>query len=240
MAYEPPLPPSPERPQVPNVPMGPPAPAGPAFQQRSTSGLAIASLVTGILGFFVVTLVASVICGILALGRIKRTGQAGRGLAIAGLAISAAWVVLIAAGITIGALSGIDRDAQGRITESGSLSIFDVREGDCVNGLAQADADGEAQTIPAVPCAMAHEAEAIGMIRLPGETWPGLTTVEAQAERGCEARLEAALAGAEDAPDARAFFFNPTEMSWNTLDDRTIVCLALFEQPRTGSLRDGP
>ena len=41
--------------------------------------------------------VAGIVLGILALGQIRRTGQRGRGLAIAGLALSALWLVLIGA-----------------------------------------------------------------------------------------------------------------------------------------------
>ena len=41
--------------------------------------------------------VAGIVLGILALGQIRRTGQRGRGLAIAGVAFSALWLVLIGA-----------------------------------------------------------------------------------------------------------------------------------------------
>ena len=55
-----------------------PAPAG------QTNGLAIASLVLSILGC---TALVGAILGHVALGQIKRTGQGGRGLAVAGVAI---------------------------------------------------------------------------------------------------------------------------------------------------------
>ena len=70
----------------------PPAPAvsGYGYQQASgTNGLAIASLV---LSFF--CSLAGLICGIIALNQIKRTGQGGRGLAIAGIVISALSIVI--------------------------------------------------------------------------------------------------------------------------------------------------
>ena len=60
-----------------------------ASQPARTSGLAIASLVLGLLGLFSAGLAGlpAVICGHLSLGRIKRSGGAlaGRGMAIAGL-----------------------------------------------------------------------------------------------------------------------------------------------------------
>ena len=75
--------------------MPPPAPgSAPYVTQPSTNGLAIASLV---LAFFCG--IAGLICGIIALSQIsKNPQQKGRGLAIAGVTISA---ILIVAGITL-------------------------------------------------------------------------------------------------------------------------------------------
>ena len=60
-----------------------------------TSGLAIASLVTGILGFSIIALGL----GFAALNRISRTGESGRGLAIAGIVLggvaTAFWMMMV-------------------------------------------------------------------------------------------------------------------------------------------------
>ncbi|HET9564511.1 MAG TPA: DUF4190 domain-containing protein, partial [Mycobacterium sp.] len=58
--------------------------------QRPVSGSAIATLVMGIV-------LPAVICGIVALGQIRGGSYSGRGMVIAGLLISAAWVFLVAA-----------------------------------------------------------------------------------------------------------------------------------------------
>lgn len=58
-----------------------PVPPGP----RPTDGMAIASLVTGILGMALIPL----ILGILSLNKIKKTGAGGRGMAIAGVVLGA-------------------------------------------------------------------------------------------------------------------------------------------------------
>jgi hypothetical protein len=63
-------------------------------QQTGTSGLAIASLVTGICGFFCVTPLVSIGLGIAALVSIGRTGRPGKGMAIAGLILSVLWIGL--------------------------------------------------------------------------------------------------------------------------------------------------
>jgi len=84
------------------LPLPPPAGGG-------TNGLAIASLIMGILGvlgllacFGGVVGIPAVICGHMALGRIKRSGQGGRGLAIVGLVLG----YLAIAGLIIGLLVG--------------------------------------------------------------------------------------------------------------------------------------
>lgn len=75
---------------------GAPNPYGATYpQSRGTNGLAIASLITSIVGgcFYGVGSIVGIILGIVALGQIKQSGQEGRGLAIAGIAIGGAYVV---------------------------------------------------------------------------------------------------------------------------------------------------
>jgi hypothetical protein len=69
-------------------------PYGPA---QATSGLAIASLVLGIAGFLTITAVAGIVLGIVALTQLRSRYQRGRGLAIAGITVSAVWLVLMLA-----------------------------------------------------------------------------------------------------------------------------------------------
>ena len=79
----------------------------PGFTETKTSGLAIASLVCGVLSFFTIgmTAIPAVICGHLALGSIRRSGglRTGGGLAVAGLAcgyFGFIFLIALMAGIT--------------------------------------------------------------------------------------------------------------------------------------------
>jgi hypothetical protein len=76
---------------------------GPAKAGR-VNGYAIASFVLGLAGFMLVTLVLSVIFGIVALAGIRKTAERGKGLAIAGLAVSGVWLLFFVI-IVIGAAS---------------------------------------------------------------------------------------------------------------------------------------
>jgi hypothetical protein len=103
-SYPPPpagnYPPPPPGPGYPPPPLGgyPPAAAG-------TNSMAIASLVCSLLGWLCgIGPILGIVFGILALGKIKETGEGGRGLAIAGIAIGG---VLVAFGIVFGILGAI-------------------------------------------------------------------------------------------------------------------------------------
>ena len=90
------------------APTPPPPPPGAGTETQppappaggGTNGLAIASLVLGILALLClgpITGIPGVICGHMALGQIRRSGQGGRGLAIAGLVIGyigIAWFII--------------------------------------------------------------------------------------------------------------------------------------------------
>jgi len=71
-----------------------------------TNGLAIASLVTGVLSFSIV----AVILGHVAISQINRTREEGRGLAIAGLVLGyvgiVGWIVFWAGFLALIAVSG--------------------------------------------------------------------------------------------------------------------------------------
>ncbi|WP_052424207.1 DUF4190 domain-containing protein [Nonomuraea candida] len=71
-------------------------PYGPHAQSRPTNGMAVASLVLGIIGLVScgVTSILGVIFGHVALNRIKRTGEEGSGMAMAGLVTSYIAVVI--------------------------------------------------------------------------------------------------------------------------------------------------
>ena len=105
-------PPQPGYPAAPPAPGYPAAPPAPTYQapygqppmmvaQQGTNGMAIAALITGILG---INLLAWIFGGV-ALSQIKRTGQNGRGMAIAGIVLGLVWVALVVILVAAGALT---------------------------------------------------------------------------------------------------------------------------------------
>jgi hypothetical protein len=96
-----PVPPTgPSAPGYSAPPAGPPAygQAESAYGQPATgktNTLAIVSLVASLVGFATgIGFIAGIICGHISLGQIKKTGEQGRGLALAGLIIGYIGIVL--------------------------------------------------------------------------------------------------------------------------------------------------
>ena len=104
-------------PQVPSYPQAPPYRQAPQYQQTppysqappypywqhvsypTTNGFAIAALACSF--FIIFGAILGIIFGCVALSQIRRQGQRGRGMAIAGIVIGSCWIVLIvAAGIS--------------------------------------------------------------------------------------------------------------------------------------------
>lgn len=105
----------PNFPEQPGVPAAPaysaPQSAAPAYGQTAygqapagkTNTLAIVSLVASIAGVVIwgIGFIVGVICGHISLGQIKKTGEQGRGMAVAGLIIGYIGIALSIIGIII-------------------------------------------------------------------------------------------------------------------------------------------
>jgi len=78
-----------------------PVPPAYYYVSRPTNGLAIASMILGVLVLDGVGSVLALIFGIVALRQIRRRGEGGRGMAIAGVVLGSVGVVLVVAAIIV-------------------------------------------------------------------------------------------------------------------------------------------
>ncbi|MEW9532518.1 DUF4190 domain-containing protein [Microbispora sp. NPDC049125] len=188
-------------------------------QPPRTNGLAIASLIFGIIG----GIPLSVIFGIVALVQIRRRGDRGRGLAVAGLVLSSLWILFVAAVVVIAILTSPQRDATGTITDGGSMLSTQIRAGDCVNGIA----DGVVVTaVKGVPCAQPHDAEVILQFDLPVSAWPGREAAGDTAADQCDRRLGRLLADSPMLDRLQSFvLYPPDEASWRR--SRSVSCMVI-------------
>lgn len=174
------------------------------------NGWAIASFVLGI----VACVPLGAIFGIVGLTRGKE--ERGRGLAVAGIILSLLW---IPAGVLLGwhALNGEDPDSVGQLHVGDC--IVDYNPGDTRDYLAPATCDAP------------HLAEVVGILEMS-------SFGEATNDR-CQTALNGyAPAASRDRivyPEARS----PATMEWKA-GNRALLCLAISDPPRAGSIKEPP
>ncbi|MCP3820738.1 DUF4190 domain-containing protein [Streptomyces sp. A3M-1-3] len=188
-------------------------------QQPPLNGLAVASLVLGLLCCLPIGLVL----GIVALSQIKRKGERGQGLATAGIVLSSVSTLFLVIGLAVGGASGF-RDAFEDGLEAGSRtrSTMDLTTGDCFN-VPGGDLEAEVYDVTVVPCTEQHDAEVYGTHTLDG-TLPGPEALAAEADEQCWRLQDKYAMDPWAVPDhVDTYSYSPTSESWK-LGDRLITC----------------
>ncbi|MES5816770.1 DUF4190 domain-containing protein [Streptomyces sp. RG80] len=236
-----PPPPGPHQPQGP-YPPGPYVPPGPwgygyggYAQPVPVNGLAIAALVLGVLCFLPAV---GLVLGLIALSQIRKKGERGKGMAIAGSVLSSVGLVLWTLSLTTGAAADFwdgFKDAA-----NGGGSAYSLKKGDCFDSGTGA-LTGETYDVDEVPCAGAHHGEVFAVVKLPGGAFPGDSAIEDTADDRCYALQEAYAMDAWAVPkNVDVYYLVPSEDSWS-FGDREITCLfgnTDEDRSLTGSLRN--
>jgi hypothetical protein len=206
---------------------------------RPYNGLAIASFVTSLL---LVLFPVALVLGIVALVKLRSGQQQGRGLAIAGVAVSGATLVLV----VLAAVFGGDLDEDGTGAERGARTdVFDIKVGDCFDtGNIDKYEDGHLEeSVRRMSCDAPHQAEAIGAFEVEGfEDFPGRDVLSELAFAECGRFVQPYLLDTWRLSDDLAmYFYHPEEVSW-LLEDREVLCFiaAPDSTSLTGSLRGAP
>lgn len=217
----PPYPPYAPTPEYP--PTSQSYPAYPTPTQRETDGFAIAALVLAILAVVPV----AVVLAIVALGRIKRSGDSGRGLAIASLIVSAVWFVLGL--LTVGLLVAFRDEISDAIESEFRYTdyISDLSVGDCIDyepGLFEDDvAEPVEPFLQIVDCSGEHEEEVIALPVMPDGDFPGDAAVEREAQDACLAAFEPYVGAEYEDSIYDVTWFMPSQETWQE-GDRQILC----------------
>jgi hypothetical protein len=194
------------------------------------SGLAITAFVLSLLLLSPV----SIVLAILALRRIRRTAERGRGLAIAATVLSVLgllfWAAVIAGAVLVAKDVQITRDSQGAVQRPGVVSASQLRVGDCLTSWDV----GVVTTEVATPCAKPHVAQVFAEQSLPAGTYPGEQAVVAASDQLCTA-LAAGRSWSDLPNDARVSYLYPRSDGWAN-SDRHVTCLVVTSAPVTGSV----
>ncbi|MFJ8688138.1 DUF4190 domain-containing protein [Micromonospora wenchangensis] len=206
------------------VPDWEPWPQRPAVRGR-LNRLAVVTLVLGLLG----GVLAPVTAGF-ALRRIRRDGERGRGLVIAGLVLLGGWVLagLVALGVT---MTGSDPDP----------GLRGLRVGDCFRVPSGATASRTApEQVTRVACDTPHHAEYVDDFpayeRSADERYPGAAVLSQRAETLCRQRQHSYVVDPLGLPaEVRLSWYLPTRVDWST--DPTITCYLTSPTGLSRSLR---
>ncbi len=208
----------------------PPAPAGPvvpppvAYAGRTN----VVAIVAIVLGFLFP--IGGIIAGAVALAQVKRTGEKGRGLAIAGISIGSVLILLLIGTIALLAVFGLAASSQTERTDSSpqagssEVDVFSVQVGDCINDFGS----GEVSSVEAIDCSLPHDYEVYSELTIPGEAFPGGDEVTALADEACFAAFEGFVGLTYEESLLDVSYFAPTEQSWQSNGDRLVSCL-VFE-----------
>ena len=193
-------------------PSGPQRPGG-------TNGWAIAAFVVGILG----GIILSVIFAIVALVQMKGRHQRGRGLAIAALVISTAWIAIIISVI-----------AYGLSTQGKSVQSTDLNTGGCIKDAYESELP---TSVKRVRCDRPHYGEVFAVLtQSNGAPYPGGQPAMARGE-DCGPKF---FDYAPNSPEGQVFsvaLAYSTAQAWAN-GDRSVVCVAMSKHERWSSLRD--
>ncbi|MFT4773079.1 MAG: hypothetical protein ACI83Y_002333 [Candidatus Azotimanducaceae bacterium] len=107
----------------------------------------------------------------------------------------------------------------GDVVEAGEVGLLRLKAGDCLG----AEAIGEVQPIPIVPCSEPHASEIFHSFDLVGDVFPGEEATRELAQEGCIAEFDTfiGVAHAESVWDIPAI--SPTEQAWDAINDREVL-----------------
>ncbi|PPS83709.1 DUF4190 domain-containing protein [Streptomyces sp. MH60] len=231
--------PPPPGPQGP-YPQGPYAPQWghpltPYPRQAPVSGLAIAAFVLGVLCFVPAV---GLVLGLVALARIRKRGERGKGFAVAGCVLSsvglALWVLTLSTGAAGDFWDGF-RDAA-----RGDDTAYSLEKGQCFT-TPGGSLQGVTYDVDEVPCTQEHDGEVFAAFDLPDGSYPGDAEITRAADDRCYALQDGYAMDRWALPaDVDVYYLTPTSGSWRT-GDREITCLFGNTDERdtlTGSLRN--
>jgi Domain of unknown function (DUF4190)/Septum formation len=197
-----------------------------------TDRMAVTSFVLGLLGIVGISAILGIGLGIAALRRMRGTLQQGRGLAIAGIVLGSAWLVVIVALYATGTIFGTATPRQPAASGSTGASSqgvdpFSLAAGDCFdNPVVAASGVTNVSSVVETSCTKPHNAEVFATFAVTGSSasYPGTARLTSIATSGCNAREKAALNSALITKSMTVRLLFPLQSSWKA-GHRTISCI---------------
>jgi len=199
----------------------------PAATAGRVNSLAIAALCCGLAAFVPLVGVLAVVFGAVALNQLRSGFQRGRGRAIAGIVLGAVgtvgWAALVVIGIATG---GADpaRDTAGKLAPAQTVSVQDLKAGDCFDGL-PADPNAAVDQVTTAACTTPHEAQIAAVVELAAGSFPGDAKAADLADQACGHAVDPVVR--DDAPGLDLSYVYPNDsLTWRL--DRHATCILAF------------
>ena len=129
------------------------------------------------------------------------------------------WIPVVAIALLIGWFTAARRGDDGSLTGAGTVSVTDMRVGDCFNS----GDDEEISEVDGVPCDEAHQYEVFAVQDRDGETFPTDAEFDAIFESICVGTFETYVGTPYADSALYAGMITPSEGSWGD-GDREYVC----------------
>lgn len=182
-----------------------------------------------VLGFLVP--IGGIIAGVVGLAQVKRTGEKGRGLAIAGIVVGSVMTVLgtiaVIAFVTFVVIAGAAGDAaapgDGGFTDPSEdvpADVLSLSIGQCLDDVST----GIITSDNIVACDVPHTYEVFGEVAVPDGSFPGDGEIDSTAQQSCDEAFVSFVGVSYDESTLEYTYVAPTSDTWE-LGDRQIACL---------------
>lgn len=183
------------------------------------NGLAIASLVLGLLCCLPGV---GLVLGLVALAQIRRRGERGRAMAVIGSVLSSVGLALLVLVLATGGATDFWQSVKEGVDDSSSLSLS---TGDCFDTPDGALTGDLVSDVTVVDCERTHDGEVFATFDLKASAYPGDSSVGDSADQRCYALEDGyAMDGWAIPHDVDVYHFTPSEDSWE-FGDREVACV---------------
>jgi hypothetical protein len=180
----------------------------------------------------IITWVIAVVFACLVLSRAKDGRNHGQRMSVAALVIVGLWIATAVVVVVALVATGAHRDEDGRVTDSGRVTVSGLQVGDCVPSVHETN---EQYMVDVVPCAEPHTAEVFATFDLDGK-WTSREDVEELGQYGCYDRFRDYVGVAPRRSTLSVLYFAPFEET-QYAHDPEVICLLVTKEPGTEALK---
>lgn len=136
-------------------------------------------------------------------------------------------VIIVFGGLALWAeFNSGKRDNSGDVISSGTMDIFSIRPGDCLDESTTDVDEVVRSSVTVVPCGEPHSFEVYAQFDMPGGAYPSPEEFEAAISTGCLEPFQGYFGIAFEDSILGFMNYQPTREGWVEANDREITCMA--------------